>query len=314
MARVIVYTEIGSPDVLHLSEVPDPIAGDGEVVVRIEAAGVNPLDAKLRGGVRPSPPIVEPRRVGHDGAGTIEAIGDGVEGFEVGDRVVIRDTLGTYADLLAVPAERLTPLPDAVTAAEGAAIPIPASTAYQALRSLDVTAGDTLLVHGGSGAVGQAVIQFAVAWGATVVATASPSRHEQVRALGAIPVVYGDGLADRVREASPGGITVALDCAGTDEAIETSLELVADRHRIATIVRGPDAASYGIRAFSGGSPVPLTEQEVAWRVEAIAKTLELIAAGDFAVELAPTLPLSDAVRAHEMLASGEIQGKLVLVP
>ncbi|MGJ0388894.1 quinone oxidoreductase family protein [Microbacterium sp. CGR1] len=314
MARAIVYTEFGSPDVLHLIETPDPIALSGEAVVRIEAAGVNPIDAKLRGAKRPSPPITEPRGVGFDGAGVIESLGDDVDAFAVGDRVAIRDTLGTYSSLLAVAVEKLVALPDAVTAAEGAGIGIPAGTAYQALRSLGVTRGDVVLVHGGSGSVGQAAVQFAVAWGATVIATASPARHDQLRELGAIPVAYGEGLLERVREAAPEGVTVALDCAGTDEAIETSLALVADRERIATIVRGPDAASFGIRAFSGGSPVPLTEQELAWRAEALAATVDLLAAGDFTIELGPELPLAEAAQAHELVESGAASGKIVLIP
>lgn len=314
MASAIVYTEFGSPDVLHLMEVPDPVAVRGEAVVRIEAAGANPIDAKLRSGKRPSPPITEPRGVGFDGAGVVEVLGEGVDGLEVGDRVAIRDTVGTYASALAVEADKLVKLPDAVTAAEGAAIGIPAGTAYQALRSLGVTAGDVLLVHGGSGSVGQAAVQFAVAGGATVIATASPARHEQLRELGALPVAYGDGLLDRVRAASPSPVTVALDCAGTDEAIETSLALVPDRDRIATIVRGPDAADFGIRAFSGGSPVPLTEQELAWRAEALEKTVELLASGDFTIELGPELPLAEAARAHELMESGAASGKIILVP
>jgi enoyl reductase len=314
MARAIVYTEFGSPDVLHLIEVPDPIALDGEAVVRIEAAGANPIDAKLRSAKRPSPPITEPRAVGFDGAGVIESLGDDVDGFAVGDRVAIRDTLGTYASLLAVPVEKMVALPDAVTAAEGAGIGIPAGTAYQALRSLGLAEGDVLLVHGGSGSVGQAAVQFAVAWGATVIATASPARHDQLRELGATPVAYGDGLLERVREAAPDGVTVVLDCAGTDEAIDVSLELVADRDRIATIVRGPDAASFGIRAFSGGSPSPLSEQELAWRAEALGATVELLAAGDFVIELGPELPLAEAAQAHELMESGTASGKIVLIP
>ena len=314
MARAIVYTEIGSPDVLHLIEIPDPVAARGEVVVRIEAAGVNPIDAKLRGGKRPSPPITEPRPVGFDGAGVIEVLGEGVDDLRVGDRVAIRDGVGTYASALAVAAENLAPLPDAVTMAEGAAIGIPAGTAYQALRSLEVGAGDVLLVHGGSGAVGQAAVQFAVAWGATVIATGSPARHDQLRDLGALPVAYGDGLIDRIRDTAPSAVTVVLDCAGTDEAIETSLALVSDRDRIATIVRGPDAASFGIRAFSGGSPVPLTDQELAWRAEALPQTIALLETGDFTVELGPQLLLAEAVRAHELLESGAASGKIILVP
>ncbi|CAH0157393.1 quinone oxidoreductase family protein [Microbacterium foliorum] len=314
MARAIVYTEFGSPDVLHLIEVPDPIALSGEAVVRIEAAGVNPIDAKLRSAKRPSPPITEPRGVGFDGAGVIDSVGDGVETFAVGDRVAIRDTVGTYASHLAVSVEKLVALPDSVTSAEGAGIGIPAGTAFQALRSLGVAQGDVVLVHGGSGSVGQAAVQFAVAWGATVVATASPARHEQLRELGAIPVAYGEGLLDRVRDAAPDGVTVALDCAGTDEAIEVSLELVADRDRIATIVRGPDAASFGIRAFSGGSPEPLTPQELEWRAEALAATVDLLGTGDFTIELGPELPLAEAAQAHELVESGAASGKIVLVP
>ena len=314
MARAIVYTEIGSPAVLHLIEVPDPVAARGEVVVGIEAAGANPIDAKLRGGKRPSPPITEPRPVGFDGAGVIEALGEGVDDFAVGDRVAIRDGHGTYSSALAIPTENLAKLPDSVTTAEGAGIGIPAGTAYQALRSLGVTEGDVLLVHGGSGAVGQAAVQFAVAWGATVIATGSPARHDQLRELGALPVAYGDGLLDRVRAAASSPVTVVLDCAGTDEAIETSLALVADRDRIATIVRGPDAASFGIRAFSGGSPVPLTAQELAWRAEALPETIALLDAGDFTIELGPQLPLAEAARAHELMESGAASGKIILLP
>lgn len=314
MARAIVYTEIGSPDVLQLVDIPDPVAGPGEAVVRIEAAGVNPLDAKRRSGSRPTPPITEPRRIGLDGAGVIDSLGEGVTGFAVGDRVATRDTEGTYATHLVVPAERLVPLPDAVTAAEAASLPIPVGTAYQCMRSLEVGEGDVLLLHAGSGAVGQAAIQFATAWGAKVVATGSPSRHEQLRELGAVPVAYGDGLVDRVRDAVEGQITVALDCAGTDEAIEASLALVADRGRIATIVRGPDAASFGIRAFSGGSPEPLTAQQLAWRAEAIGVAADLIAAGDFQIELGPELPLSEAAQAHRLIEAHEADGKITLVP
>ncbi|MGB3375355.1 MAG: NADP-dependent oxidoreductase [Microbacterium sp.] len=314
MARAIVHTELGSPDVLRLVEVPDPIASTGEVVVRIEAAGVNPIDVKQRAGTRPLPPITEPRHVGFDAAGTITAVGDGVTGFAVGDRVAIGDTRGTYATALAVPVQNITRLLDEVTSAEGAALSIPVGTAYQALRSLGVRKGDTLLIHAGSGAVGQAAVQFAVIWGATVIATASPGRHEQVRSLGAIPVAYGDGLTDRVREAAPQGVDVALDCAGTDEAIQTSLDLVADRERIATIVRGPDAAEFGIRAFSGGSPNPLTDQELEWRREAVGVAINLLEAGEFQIELGPELPLAEAARAHELIEQHAADGKIILRP
>lgn len=147
-----------------------------------------------------------------------------------------------------------------------------------------------------------------------MIATASPARFEQLESLGAIPVAYGPGLADRVRAVAPQGVTVAIDGAGTDEAIETSLELVADHDRIATIVRGADAAAFGIRAFSGGSPTPLTEEEEAWRAEALPLTINLIEAGDFQIELGPELPLADAARAQELVEQHAARGKIVLLP
>ncbi len=314
MAKAIVYTEIGGPEVLHLAEVPPAEAGPGQLVVRIEAAGVNPIDAKLRGGVRPSPPITSPRRVGFDGAGVVTAVGAGVAGFSAGDRVALAWASGTYATETVVDATHAARLPGEVSFADGAGIGIPAGTAYQALRSLGVTAADVLLVHGGSGAVGQLAVQFALAWGATVIATSSPARHEHLRALGAIPVAYGEGLTERVRAAAPGPVTVALDCAGTDEALQTSLDLVADRDRIATIVRGSDAESLGIRAFQGGSTRPLTEQESAWRAEALPATIDLIAAGRISIDFAPSMPLADAARAHAIIESGHAGGKIILLP
>ena len=313
MATAITYAAFGGPDVLTLTDIEVAPPGPGEVAVRVEAAGVNPLDHKLRSGLRPSGEITEPRRVGGDGAGVVTAVGDGVEGFRPGDAVVVFGAAGTYASDIVVTPAQLAPRPPRVSAAEGAAIGIPAGTAYQTLRSLAVGAGDTLLVHGGSGAVGQAVIQFATLWGARVIATTSDRRAERVRALGGEPVSYAPGLADRVRAVAPEGVTAAIDIAGTDEALASSVDLVADRTRIATLVRGADAASLGSRAFRGGSPRPLSEVEKAWRVEAIPVTLNLMAAGRFSVELGPQLALADADEAHRLVEAG-VDGKVVLLP
>ncbi|WP_394289380.1 zinc-binding alcohol dehydrogenase family protein [Microbacterium sp.] len=313
MATAITYTALGGPDVLTLTDIDLPDPGPGEVAVRIEAAGVNPLDHKLRSGLRPSPPITTPRRVGADGAGIVTAVGADVEGLRVGQPVLISGGAGLYASDVVVPAATLTPRPPQVSAAEAAALGIPFGTAYQTLRSLAVGAGDTLLVHGGSGAVGQAVIQFAVLWGARVLATTSDRRADRVRALAATPIAYGEGLVERVRAAAPEGVTVAIDIAGTEEALQASIDLVADRDRIATLVRGADADGLGIRAFMGGSPRPLTAQEQAWRAEAMPVTLHLLAAGRFSVELGPQLPLAEAAEAHRLVESG-VDGKVVLLP
>ena len=313
MTTAIAYTEFGAPDVLRVIEAPDPVPGPGEVAVEVTAAGVNPIDVKLRSGVRTSAPITTPRRVGSDGAGVVTAVGEGVDGFRAGDPVVFAGASGAYARDVVVGAGHLFRRPPQVSAAEGAALGIPVGTAYQTLRSLGVGSGDTLLVHGGSGAVGQALIQYAVLWGATVIATSSERRFERVRALGGIPIAYGDGLADRVREAAPRGVTVAIDAAGTDEALQTSIGLVPDRDRVATLVRGRDAPGLGIRAFSGGSPVPLTAQQQAWRIEAVPVTLALLAAGAFSVELGPSFALAAADEAHRAVEAG-VDGKVVLVP
>lgn len=203
MAYAIVYTELGGPEVLHRIEIPDPVPAEGQLALRVEAVGVNPIDAKLRAGIRPSPPIDEPRRVGSDGAGIVTAVGDGVDGFRVGDAVGFWGASGAYASDVTVSARRAVPRPARVSALDAAALGIPIGTAYQTLRSLAVGHGDTLLVHGGSGSVGQAIVQFAVLWGARVIATSSERRSARVRELGGEPVVYGEGLADRVRAVAP---------------------------------------------------------------------------------------------------------------
>ena len=313
MAHAITYTEFGGPEVLTLTEVPDPSPATGQLAVRVEAAGVNPIEWKIRKGLRASDPIREPRRVGADGAGIVTAVGEGVDGFRPGDAVAFFGATGAYATDVLVDAAKAFARPATVSAAEAAGLGIPAGTAYQVLRSLGVGPGDTLLVHAGSGSVGQAAIQYAVLWGATVIATTSDRRADRVRSLGATPVRYGDGLAGRVRDAAPGGITVVLDAAGTDEAIDASLALVEDRTRIATGVRGRDAAGWGIRAFSGGNPTPMTPQQLAWRAEAVPVSLALMAAGAFSVELGPSFTVAEAAEAHRVVEAGA-DGKVTLVP
>jgi NADPH:quinone reductase len=314
MARAIQYTEFGGPEVLTLVDIPDPEPGRGEVAVRVEAAGINPVEWKQRSALRDTGRITSPRRPGSDAAGIVTAVGKGVEGFRIGEPVVVFLATGTYATDVVVSASHVQPRPPAVSAEEGAALGIPVGTAYQTVRSLAVGPGDTLLIHGGSGAVGQAAIQFARMWGAAVVATTSPRRAERVQDLGATPVDYeGEGLEERIRAAAPLGITAAIDIAGTDQAIATSKALVGDHARIATLVRGADAARLGIRAFSGGSPDPLTQLELAWRAEAIPVALALMANDAFSVELGPSFPLDQASEAQRVVQSG-VDGKVVLLP
>ena len=313
MSKAIQYSELGGPEVLTLNEIPDPVAGPGEVAIRVEAAGVNPIDWKLREGIRPSPPITRPRGTGTDGGGHVTAVGEGVDGFRMGDPVAFTGRLGAYATDLVVPADKVFARPAGVSAAVAAALGVPVGTAYQAVRSLGIRGDDTVLIHGASGSVGQAAIQIALLAGARVLGTTSDARADRVAALGAEPLPYGDGLVERVRAAAPEGVTVILDFAGTDDAIAASLELLEDRDRIATIVRGADAAGWGIRAFSGGAPNPLTPQQEAWRLEAIPVSMALIAAGRFTVELGERFPLERAGDAQRASRDGA-PGKLLVIP
>jgi NADPH:quinone reductase-like Zn-dependent oxidoreductase len=310
---VVQYSRIGGPEVLEFATVQLAEPSAGEVVVEVLAIGINPIDGKLRGGVRKTPPITTPRRVGSDASGVIVAVGDGVVDWAVGDEV-ITSVSGAYATFLLVPVDKLDRKPEEWSFEQGAAVGIPVATAYQALKSLGVTSGDTLLVHGGSGAVGQAAVQFASAWGATVIATAGPTRQERVRELGGIPVEYGDGLVERVREAAPEGVDVVLDAAGTDEALAASFELVADRTRIGTIVVGARAAELGIQAWSGGNPVPLSDEELRLRREGVSVASGLATEGRFDVEVARTLPFEQAAEGQRLVDSGEAGGKVVLLP
>lgn len=314
MPYAIEYDAIGGPEVLEYREIEREIPGAGQVLVETRAIGVNPIDWKVRSGRRASRPITEPRRIGSDAAGVVIAVGEGVVDWAVGDEVIVSGAIGAYATEAIAPAAKLARKPAALGWEIAAALPIPVATAHQVLTSLGVSDGDTLLLHGGSGAVGQAAIQLARRLGATIIATASEANHPRVRELGAIPIAYGPGLIDRVRAVAPRGVDVALDAAGTDEAIEVSKELVSDPDRIGTIVLGARAAELGIHAWSGGNPIPLTADEQQLRIDAVPLAAELAANGEFDVEIAAHYPLTDAADAHRLSESGDLRGKIILVP
>jgi len=314
MATQIQYDRLGDPEVLQVVSVPDPVAPDDGVVVEVRAVGVNPIDGKLRSGGRPSAPITEPRVPGSDAAGVVLSVGAGVDGWAPGDEVVVRNARGAYTTHLVAPASHLVRKPAAVSWEQAAAIGVPVSTAHQVLVSLGVGPGTTLLIHGGSGSVGRVAIQLARRMGATVIATGSPANHERLRALGATPVAYGDGLLERLQAAAPDGYDLILDAIGSDEALEASFALVDDRSRIGTIVVGPRAAELGIRAWGGGNPVPLTADELRLRDDAFALALDLITEGGLEVDIARTFPLTEAADAARLVESGHPGGKVILLP
>src|SRR5450755_2388188 len=274
MASVVIATAFGGPEVLSVADERAGEPGPGEARIEVRAAGVNPFDAKVYSGAFASDPARLPIRPGSEAAGVVTAVGPDAVGpagpISVGDEVIAYPARGAYAAELVLPADALVPKPAALDWAQAAGLLLTGATAWHALTATDVHEGDTVLIHGAAGGVGLMAVQLAAARGATVIGTASPARHDLLRELGAIPVAYGAGLADRVRGVAPGGVGAALGLVGTDEAIEVSLELVADRARIATIAASARGLELGIQVL-GGAPGadPGTEIRDAARLELV---------------------------------------------
>jgi NADPH:quinone reductase-like Zn-dependent oxidoreductase len=229
----------------------------------------------------------------------------------VGDEVIAYRISGGYAAELVVAAHALVPKPADLGWAEASGLMLAGATAWHALVATNVGAGDTVLVHGAAGGVGLMVIQLATARGAAVIGTARPARHDLLREFGAIPVTYGAGLADRVRDAVPHGVTAALDLVGTDEAVDVSVALVADRKRIATIAAPRRGLELGMRVL-GGAPGadPGTEIREAARIE----LATLAGQGRIRVLVAQSFPLENAADAHRLSMGGHVAGKIALIP
>lgn len=235
--KAMSYTQYGDDSVLHYGEVPDPKVGPDQVLVRVKAASVNPVDWKvMSGGLDPILDAQFPVVPGWDVAGVVEQVGLDAPEFAVGDEIVAyarKDVLhgGTFAELVAVPVRAAARKPASLTFEEGAALPLAGLTALQTLERLDVTSGDIVLVHAAAGGVGSFAVQIARSKGATVIGTASERNHDYVRSLGADHVVtYGDGLAQRVRDIAPDGVNVSVDYVGGVEDVVTSVLAEGGRH------------------------------------------------------------------------------------
>jgi NADPH:quinone reductase-like Zn-dependent oxidoreductase len=310
MTRAVIAEGYGGPEVLALQDIELPDPESGQVLVDVRAAGTNPIDYKLYSGDMGRDPANLPMPIGMEVAGVIAAVAPGTTGYTgpltVGDEVIVTNIRGGYAQQVTADASDVGHKPVLLSFAEAAGLLLVAGTAWHLLTKTAVGTGDTVLIHGASGGVGLMAVQLAIARGAKVIATASPARHDQLRGYGAEPVAYGEGLADRVR--AIGKVDAALDLVGTDEALDTSVELVADRGRIATIAGFGRAAELGIAALTGADG----GQEIrdASRKEVIA----LAAAGKLEVTVDKELPLDEAAEAHRYLQAGHARGKVVLVP
>ncbi|WP_433786518.1 quinone oxidoreductase family protein [Actinomycetospora sp. CA-101289] len=309
-SRAVQYRRFGGPEVLEIVEREDPAPGEGQVRLAVRAAPVNPLDWKLRSGAMASadaPP--EPRVPGFDVAGVVEAVGDGVVDLAVGDEVLGKSVGGAYAEKALAPVRALTRKPAEVAWEVAAALPTGVATADRVLGLLGLGAGDhtgtTLVVDGAAGAVGMITVQLAVARGVTVIGTASEAHQDDVRALGAMPVVYGEGLADRVRAVAPQGVDRAVDTAGQG-SLRDLVALTGAPEKVLTIADYAGAQELGVTFSSGGDPDAETR--------ALADAVALLADGRLRAPAVVTYPLEEAGKAQDDNQHRRVAGKLVLVP
>jgi NADPH:quinone reductase-like Zn-dependent oxidoreductase len=303
--KAITLSEYGGPDALRLTDLPDPKVAPGEVLVRVKAAGVNPVDWKLAQGALDG--LMEthfPLIPGWDVAGVVERVGLDVEEYAPGDEVfgyVRKDTVqfGAYAELVSAHVRLLARKPAALSWEQAAGLPLAGLTAYQAIERVGVRAGETVLVHAAAGGVGSLGVQIAVARGARVIGTASAHNHDFVRRRGAEPVTYGPGLADRVAELAPQGVDAALDFVGAD-AVDVSLRLLQGPQRLASIADPTAAEKGGHYVWVRPDSADLT---------ALA---DLADKGKLTVHVDRVLPLAEAAEAWRLSAQGHTRGKLVL--
>lgn len=315
----------GEPEVLQLEDVADPQPGPGQVVVRIHAVGVNPVETYIRSGIYPKPPV--PYTPGNDGAGVIAALGPEVSGMAVGDRVYIAGSVsGTYAELSVCQARRVHPLPQPATFAQGAAVNVPYGTAYHALfQRARGMAGESVLVHGASGGVGIAAVQLARAAGMTVIGTAGTERGKHlVLEQGAHHVLDHTqaGYLEQVLSLTGGqGVDVILEMLANVN-LGNDLNVIARGGRIAaignrgpgnqgTVVVNPRAAMSKDAAILGISLGNASERELASMHAALVAGL---ATGALKPVIGQEFPLAEAAKAHHAVIESRAYGKIVLLP
>jgi NADPH2:quinone reductase len=315
MTSAVVATAFGGPENLEIVDVEVPAPGTGEVAISVVACGVNPADIKSYNGDFGTDPGKLPMRLGFEAAGVVTAVGPDANGPEgpvaVGDEVIAFRISGGYAGDVVVPASAVIRKPASLDWPQAAGLMLTGATAVHLLTATDVGEGDTVLIHGASGGVGLMAVQLAVLRGATVIATASEKRHGVLEELGAEPITYGEGLLERVQAVAPGGIDAALDLVGSDEALEVSLALVADRDRIATIANFGSSRDAGIKILGGGPGADAGEEV---RTGARVPLAKHAGDGSLVVHLGATFGLAEVAEAHRLVLAGEANGKVVLLP
>jgi NADPH:quinone reductase-like Zn-dependent oxidoreductase len=307
--KAVRFDEYGPVTVLDVRDVPVPAPGPGQVLIRVKAAGINPGEAKIReGALHELWPASFPSGQGSDFAGVVESLGPDVTTFAPGDEVIgWVDTRSSQADYVVAEAANLARKPAHLPWEVAGAIPVVGFTAWAMVRAVDVKAGDTVVVSGAAGGVGGIAVQLARRKGATVIGLAGPSNHDWLVRHDVIPVVYGDGVAERIRGAAPANASVDafLDTHGGDYVELALNDLKVRPERVDTIVRFDAAAKYGVKVdgnAAGASAATLSELAA------------LAAAKDIEIPLAQTFPLGEVRAAYAQLAKGHVRGKIVLMP
>jgi NADPH:quinone reductase-like Zn-dependent oxidoreductase len=304
--KAVRFDEYGSVDVLTMADVPQPVPGSAQVQVRVRAAGINPGEAKIREGMLDSIwPTTFPSGQGSDLAGVVEEVGAEVTGVAAGDEVMgWVDTRSSHAEYTVADAANLTPKPPAVPWEVAGALPVAGFTAWAAVRAVALNRGDTLVVSGAAGGVGSIAVQLAGRSGATVIGLASEPNHAWLSAHGAVPVTYGNGVADRIRAVAPKADAL-IDTYGGDHVELAIAELGISPDRVDTITRFDAVEKYGVKAEGNAAGASGT---------VLAELAGLIEAGELEVPIAATYPLAQVREAYGHLATGHVHGKIVLLP
>ncbi len=306
MPRAVRFNEYGGIDVLQVVEVERRPPPPGRVLVRVKAAGINPGEAAIREGrMAHRFPATFPSGEGSDLAGVVEELGEGVDAFAVGDEVLgFSHDRSSHAELVAAEADKLVPKPPEVSWEAAGALFVAGTTAYAAVRAVSPHPGDTVVLSAAAGGVGTLAVQLARRAGAKVIALASPPHHAWLADHGAVPVTYGDGVADRIREAAGGRVDAFIDAFGADY-VELALELGVAPDRIDTIANFAAGERYGVKTEGTAR---------AASAEVLAELAAMIAAGDLEVPIARVYPLDEVRDAYRELERRHTLGKIVLRP
>jgi NADPH:quinone reductase-like Zn-dependent oxidoreductase len=307
MTRAVRYAGFGGIDVLRVVEVERPVPGDGQVLVRVKAAGINPSEAAIRtGAVSKLFPSTFPSGQGSDLAGVVEEVGAGVGGFSPRDEVIgFTQKRASQADLVLVEAGDLTRKPESVPWEVAGGLYVVGVTAWGAVQAVQPKEGETVVVSGAAGGVGSLAVQLARRTGATVIGLTSEGNHAWLKSHGVIPVAYSDGVADRIMAAAPGGVDAFIDTHGGGY-VELTLSLGVEADRIDTIADFAAAQKYAVKTDGGASAGP--------GARVLAELAALIAEGQLEVPIANVYPLAEVREAYTELERRHTRGKIVLRP